>query len=106
MRPVYVTVSGVGVSAPIPMDWRARPFTAGIGCVVTGTVTYTVQHTYDDITLSTFDPSIANWFPNAVIAAATASADTTYTYPVRAIRMNITAGTGSVTMGVMQASGV
>jgi hypothetical protein len=92
MRPVYVTVNGPGVSPPIPMDYRKA-------------VTYTVQHTYDDITSPTFNPATAAWFNNSVINVATGNAETVYSFPVRALRLNIVSGAGSVTMGVIQGTG-
>ena len=104
MRPVYVSVTGVGVSPPVPMDARKAPFTAGVAVVVTGTVTYSVQHTYDDITLTTFNPSTANWF-NSVLNGATANGEVHYDVPVRAIRLNVTAGTGTAQMQIIQGTG-
>lgn len=102
MRPVTVTVSGVAVSSPIPMDFRAQVFNVGFGCEVTGTVTYSVQHTFDDIYNTTLTPV---WFNHAFVNAATTSQDGNYAFPIRAMRLNITAGTGSVTMNVIQTSG-
>lgn len=102
MRPVTVTVSGVAVSSPIPMDFRAQVFNVGFGCEVTGTVTYSVQHTFDDIYNTALTPV---WFNHAFVNAATTSQDGNYAFPIRAMRLNITAGTGSVTMNVIQTSG-
>ena len=104
MRPISVTVTGVANSVPIPMDYTLPGFSVGIGCVVTGTVTYTVEHTFDDIWASGFDPATATWFPNTGITAKNASIDGNYAFPVRAIRLRISAGTGSVTMHVIQST--
>lgn len=98
MRPVTVTTSdasgGNKNSVPIPMDYNCSlPFNVGIGCTVTGTATFTVQHNFDG----------TNWFPNANINAATATADTNYMFPVLQVRLLQTAGTGSVSMTVIQA---
>ena len=98
MRPVTVTTSdasgGTKNSAPIPMDYNPSiPFNVGVGCVVTGTVEYTVQHNFDG----------TNWFPNANINGATGSADTNYMFPVKQTRLQQTGGTGSVSMTVIQA---
>jgi len=104
MRPVTVTVTGVGVSPPIPMDYLASFFAVGVGCVVNGTVNYTVQHTFDDVFSPTFNPSTANWFSNTGITGKTANTDGNYAFPVRAIRLNVASGTGSVTMTLIQST--
>lgn len=102
MRPIRVAVTGVGVSAPIPLDTNQSPFAVGLGCVLDGSATYSVQHTYDDITSPSFNPASATWFTNSGISAATTSVDSNYAFPVQAIRLNVTAGTGRVAMTVNQ----
>lgn len=97
MRPVTVTTSnatgGTVNSSPIPMDYNASvTFNVGIICIVTGTATYSVQHSDDN----------TNWLNNANISGANASADTNYMFPVKYIRLSQTAGSGSVTMTVIQ----
>ena len=104
MRPISVTVAGVGVSAPIPMDYTLPGFSVGIGCVKTGTVNYTVEHTFDNIWAAGFDPSEAVWFPNSGLSAKTANTDGNYAFPVRAIRLNVASSDGSVTMHVIQST--
>ena len=44
-----VSVTGVGTSAWIPVDYTQNAFAIGFGCVTSGAVTYDVQHTFDDI---------------------------------------------------------
>lgn len=100
MRPVSVTVSAVAISNPIVMDYMKDPFAVGLGVKVTGTITYSVQHTFDDVYDSTVTPT---WFDNTSLAAQTANKDGNYAFPVRAIRLNNTAGTGSATLTVIQA---
>jgi hypothetical protein len=102
MRPATVTVTPTGVSQVIPLDWNSSPFNVGIGVIVTGTSTYTVEHTFDDVFSPTFTPASANWLPNTGLTAQTASKDGNYAFPVRGVRLNVTAGTGSVTMTVLQ----
>jgi hypothetical protein len=102
MRPVSVTVGSQTTSAAIPMNWKANPFSVAIGCVVSagGTLTYKVQHTFDNIQDSTVTPT---WFDHETITGKTASDDGNYAFPVRAIRLNVTAYTnGSVTMTLIQ----
>ena|ERR1700748_2912437 len=102
MRRVVETVSGVANGATIPVDYRSQNFGIGFGVVVTGTITFTVQHTFDDI----YNPAITpTWFNNAFVAAATANVDGNYAFPVAAIRLITTAGTGSATMTALFQSG-
>src|ERR1700747_410478 len=99
MRPVVVSQTGTGTTAWIPMDREQAHFTVGIGCVATGTVTYSVEHTFDDVQNSAITPTA---FQNSALTAQTASAFGNYSFPVRAIRLNVTAGSGSVTMTLIQ----
>lgn len=87
-----VSVTGVGQSdavRPLP----GNPFNVGFGVVVSGTVTYTVQHTFDGV----------NWFNHDAVADAVDNQDGNYAYPVAGIRVNVTAGTGSATLTSIQA---
>jgi len=105
-RPVRVTVASASASAVIPLNTYGDPFNVGIGCDVSagGSLTYTVQHTFDNVQSPTFDPSTATWYSNATIVAQTADKDGNYAYPVTAVRLLVTAYTsGSVTMTVIQA---
>ncbi len=106
MRPVVVTTSGVSVSAPIPLDHYAEPFNVGFGVVVTGAATYTVQHTFNDVFAANFVPASATWFDHATVAAVAVSADGNYAFPVRAVRVNQTAGVGSTSATFIQAGSV
>ncbi len=101
MRPQVVTLSSATTSAPLVMDRKQNPFNVGIGVTVTGTATYTVEHTFDDI-LGGVTPV---WLPNATLTAATTSQSGNYAFPVTAIRLNVTAWTsGNVVMTVLQGS--
>ena len=103
MRAIVLTASGVAASAVAAMNLNAAPFAVGFGVAATGTVTYTVQHTFDDVYAPGFAPASATWYSHSAVAGATASADGSYAFPVRGIRVNITAGTGSVIATVLQA---
>jgi long-subunit fatty acid transport protein len=107
MRPVTVTQTGVGTSALIPWDYIQTPFNASISTVVTGTATYTIQHTFDDIFASTYNPATGTWFDHDVanMVAATTNQDSNYSAPIRASRINLTSGTGSVALTGLQGIG-
>lgn len=102
MRRITETVSGVGTSPVLPMDFRAQVFNVGFGCEATGTVTFSVQHTFDDIYNLAITPV---WFNHAFVVGSTTSVDGNYAFPISAMRLNITAGTGSVTINILQTSG-
>lgn len=106
MRPIRVTVSSATASNVIPLDQYISPFNLGLGVSLSAgaSLTYTVQHTFDDVFSSTFDPATANWFSHATMVNKTTSFDGNYAYPVTAIRLNVTVYTsGSATMTVVQA---
>jgi hypothetical protein len=106
MRPIRVTVGALGASAPIPLDTYRGPFNVGVGVAVAAgsTLTYTVEHTFDDIYAPTFNAATAVWYSNTGLSAKTASDNGNYAFPVMAVRLNVTAYTsGSATMTVLQA---
>jgi hypothetical protein len=48
--------------------------------------------------------SFLTWFPNSGLNAQTANSNGNYAFPVRAISVNVTAGTGTVTANLIQAT--
>jgi hypothetical protein len=110
-RPTTRTVTG-GASAPyysdpFIVDTMGPDFALGFGCVVSGTVNYTVQHCYDDP--AAIQAGTATWFDHAVVASKTANADGNYNNnstqgPVSGIRVKLTTGAGgtSVVMKIVQ----
>jgi hypothetical protein len=106
VRPIRVTVGAVAVSATLPLDQYISPFNVGLGVSLSAgaSLTYTVQHTFDDIWSPTFDPATANWFSHATMVSKTTSFDGNYAYPVTAIRLNVTVwASGTATMTAVQA---
>jgi len=100
MRPIVLKTYGVSTSSPSVMDHYISPFNVGLGVVVTGSATFTVQHTFDDV----FNPSVTpTWFSHPTLAGLSASADGNYAFPVTAIRLNQSAGAGSAVLTVIQA---
>lgn len=102
MRPKKITVTGVGTSNWIPVDYKQDPFSLSVGCViVSGSATYTVEYTYDDV----LDPAVTSpvAFALSSVSAATTSKDGVISQPVRAVRLNTTAGTSPVvSLALMQ----
>lgn len=100
MRQQTVSQTGVGSSATIPMNLDSTPFNVGFGVVVTGTVTYTVQHTFDN-PWTTANPT---WFDHPTVASkVSVNADGNYAFPVAAIKVAVTAGEGTAALTVIQA---
>jgi archaellum component FlaF (FlaF/FlaG flagellin family) len=103
MRPITVTQTGSGSTSPIPMDHYRNPFNVGIGLKASGTVNYTVQHTFDDVFSSSYNPATGTWFNHPVLASLTTNADGNYAFPCTAIRITVNSGSGSVNMTLVQA---
>jgi hypothetical protein len=106
MRPIRVTLNSATSSPPISLDHYLTPFNVGIGCSISpaASLTYTVEHTFDDVFSENFDPATATWFPNTGLTNKTASTDGNYAFPVVAIRLRVSIwGSGSVTMTAVQA---
>jgi hypothetical protein len=97
MRPIVVSKTGTGGSAIIPMDTYRNPFNVGIGVVTSGTVNYTIQHTFNDPAGSPV------WFSHPTLNALAANADGNYAFPIRAIRILVNSGTGTATATIIQA---
>ena len=83
----------------MPVDIKASQFQIGFGVTVTGTITYTVQHTYDDP--QTVASPVA--WPHATAAAKSTAFEGSYSAPVRAVRLSTSAGTGTASITMIQA---
>jgi hypothetical protein len=103
MRRIVLTQTGAGASAVSPMNLNTSPFNVGFGVIVSGTVNYTVQHTFDDVFSPSFNAGTATWFPHPTIAGQAASADGNYAFPVTAIRLLVNSGGGTATLVLLQA---
>jgi hypothetical protein len=86
------------------MDYRAQVFNVGVQAIVTGTATYSVQYTLDDV----YAPPVGglNWtdLPSP-FSGATASQVGDLKTPCAGMRLNVTAGAGTVVLTLMQSSG-
>lgn len=100
MRPIVISRTAAGSSATAPLNIHTSPFNVGIGVVVSGTVNYSIQHTFDDV----FDSAVTPvWFTHPTLSALTANADGNYAFPVRAVKVLVNSGSGSATATVIQA---
>ena len=98
MKVQTVSQTGTGSSDALVMNTNISPFNVGFGVVVTGTVTYSVQHTFDDPATG-----FTTWFSHPTVAAETANADGNYAFPVTGVKLLVSSGTGTATMNLIQA---
>ena len=109
MRAVVFTLSdasaGTKTSNVYPPDNYVSPFNVAVSVVVTGTATYTVQYTFDDVFASNYSAASGNWTHHPSQTAQTATKDSNVAYPVSGLRIRQTAGTGSVRCTFIQAGG-
>jgi hypothetical protein len=98
MKVQTVSKTGTGSSSALVMNTNQTPFNVGFGVVVTGTVNYTVQHTFDDPAVG-----FTTWFSHPTIASQTANADGNYAFPVTGIKVLVNSGSGTATMNLVQA---
>ena len=99
MRQQTASRIGTGSSNVLAMDTYISPFNVGFGVVVTGTVNYTVQHTFDN---PQTNPS-PTWFSHPTVASLVVSQDGNYAFPVAAIKILVNSGAGTATITVIQA---
>lgn len=100
MKVQTVSQDAVGSSDAIVMNTNCTPFNVGFGVVVSGTVNYTVQHTFDDPAVG-----FTTWYSHPTIASKTDNQDGNYAFPVTGIKLlvNSGAGTYSATLNLVQA---
>jgi len=101
---IIAGTDGVGATPWQIVNWHISPINIGIAVIVTGTVNYTVQYTYDDPS-GTY-PNPTSTFPTAfdhpILNAQTATADSSISLPVAAIRLTNNSGTGTAQMVFVQ----
>ena len=102
MRAQSISVGSATTSAWIPVDTNKNPFNIGFGVTIsTAVLTYKVQHTFDNVQDSTVT---AVAFDHPDVTGETTNQDGNYAFPVRAIRLNVTAYTsGAAVLTLIQA---
>lgn len=98
MKQQTVSQTGVGSSEYIVVNTNISPVNIGFGVVVTGTVTYTVQHTFDDPAVG-----FSTWFSHPTVVDETTNQDGNYAFPVTGVKLLVTAGDGSASLKLIQA---
>ena len=87
----FVAQTGVGASAAIDI-FDTNDIRVSYSVSLSGSATYTIQHSLDGIT----------FFDNNDNTAQTVAKDGNYIFPVRSVRVNVTAGAGTATLHVRQ----
>ena len=114
MRPIVFTITGGNgtqtVSNVCPIDHYVSPANIALNVVVTGTITYTVQYTFDDVFAKGYDPTAAsaNWTNHPTLVTKVITADSNISYPVRGVRIispASPASTGTATLTIIQGGG-
>jgi len=99
---VTVGTNGVGASQPwVPDNW-SNPISISLAFEVSGTINCSIQHTYDDVYISTGYGALT-WFDH--VANRSTNIDSTITSPVTAVRLkqNSFTNPGSANLVVVQA---
>ena len=81
---IIVGVDGRSVSDWIMLDRNIDPFNIGFGVDISATLTYTVQHTFEDLQVA--DISAVKAFDHASVASETTDQNSNYAYPCTAMR--------------------
>ena len=96
---VRVGFGSSGVTPPIILDIHGRP-DISLQVVVSGSATWTIQQTLD----SMWDVPAPTWFshPDPNMVAQTVNRQGNYAYVPAAVRLQITSGTGTATITIIQ----
>ena len=98
MKLQTVSQTGVGSSSSLVVNTNISPVNIGFGVIVSGTVNYTVQHTFDDPATG-----FSTWFAHPTVASQTTNQDGNYAFPVTGIKVLVNSGAGSATLKLVQA---
>lgn len=92
---VSVGDGSTGTSRTIPMDVRVANFKSSIAAMVTGTINYTFQYTFDNILSPTYADSAVYFSSDiAAMVAATTNQFGSIQSPVAGVRILINSSTG------------
>lgn len=105
MRPSVLRVRGGQSSNVYTPDHYISPMNVALGVRVSGTVTCTVQYTFDDVFAPSYDPSSGNWTNHPSLTSLTLSADSNIAYPVTGVRIVGNTGSGEAFLTIIQAGG-
>ena len=98
MKVQTVSRTGTGSTDAVVINTNLTPVNIGFAVIVTGTVNYSVQYTYDD-------PGVGftTLFYDATITSKTVNEDGSINFPITCLKTLENSGSGTVTMKVVQA---
>ena len=94
---VTVGTNTVGATRWVSLSTHMTPANTDASIVVSGTVNYTVQYTYDDL------QSVSTVWDDSELTSETANGETTWSFPITGVRCKVNSGTGTATMTTIQA---
>jgi hypothetical protein len=103
-RPISHTISATTTGLVVPVDDQQSPVCLRwfVNLAAAATISYTVQYTGDDVNDATWTPI---WISDSVAGTAqTTSISNGYTTPIMALRIVVTAITGTARFVVLQGS--
>jgi hypothetical protein len=98
MKVQTVTRTGAGSTAAVVINTNVTPVNIGFAAVVTGTINYSIQFSYDDPAIG-----FTTWFDDATITSKTGNEDGSINFPITGIKALVNSGTGSIALSVVQA---
>jgi len=102
MTPQVISLSAVGSTAWIPVDYKQNPFYINLALVLSDTPSLTckVEYTLDNVFDSSITPTA---FTHTGLSSVSTNTTGSITYPVRAIRLTVSSWTsGTVTLTALQ----
>ena len=106
MKLTTITATGVSRSNVCAVDDFQAPFNIGIGAKLTGTATFNIEYSFDDPMADGYTAAGATWYIAPSLGTLSATTGGAFTIPCKALSINITANSGSVTATIIQAGPV
>ena len=106
MKLATITATGVSRSNVCAVDDFQAPFSIGIGAKLTGTATFNIEYSFDDPMADGYTAAGATWYIAPNLGTLSATTGGSFTIPCKALSINITANSGSVTATIVQAGPV
>lgn len=98
-----VTVTGVAVSAPIPLDLNSSaPFNTSLWVDVGAGCTYTIQCTSDNVQADNYVAASGVWIDHSDATGLTVDCAVGLAFPATAVRLNQTVGAAASTLTILQ----
>lgn len=100
---VTVGTNGVGSSIPVILDTVVNPASYGAAVIVTGTVNYNVEMSYDDFApLWDLNINTPTWFAASGFSSQTTNQSGTIAGPCTMIRLTVNSGTGTASLKLIK----